>query len=76
MFGPLDQDLEPRNATWIQTANILFVDNPVDSGFSLPYNSSYFPKTTEEISVDLKAMLKSFMTDYSNLQNNPLYILG
>ena len=34
MFGPLDQNLRPRNSTWIQTANILLVDNPVGVGFS------------------------------------------
>ena len=52
-FGPLDQNLKPRNISWIQTANILFVDNPVESGFSLVDNASYIPDTIEEISLDL-----------------------
>ena len=42
MFGPLDQDLEPRISTWIQTVNVLFVDSPANSGFSLADNFSYF----------------------------------
>lgn len=33
-LGPLTVELKPRNTTWIQAANVLFVDNPVGSGFS------------------------------------------
>ena len=76
MFGPLDQNLEPRNSTWIQTVNILFVDSPANSGFSLADNSSYFPKTTEETSNDLINMLKVFMNEHSYFQTNPFYIFG
>ena len=76
MFGPLDQNLEPRNSTWIQTANILFVDNPVGVGFSLVDNSSFIPKTTEEISTDLITMLQTFMNEHSYFKNNSFYIFG
>lgn len=31
-LGPFDLSLEPRNSTWIQWANGLFVDNPVGVG--------------------------------------------
>ena len=33
-LGPLTVELKPRNTTWIQVANVLFVDNPVGSGYS------------------------------------------
>ena len=33
-LGPLTVELKPRNTSWIQAANVLFVDNPVGSGFS------------------------------------------
>ena len=75
-FGPLDQNLEPRNSSWVQTANILFVDNPVEAGFSLVDNSSYIPDTIEEISLDLVAMLKVFMNEHPSLKTNPFYIFG
>lgn len=32
--GPLDTNLSPRNSTWLRKADLLFVDNPVGSGFS------------------------------------------
>ena len=75
-FGPLDQNLEPRNATWIQTVNVLFVDNPVESGFSLADNFSYIPDTIEQISQDLITMLKVFMKEHPCFQIIPFYIFG
>ena len=33
-IGPLDLNLEARDTTWIKEANVLFVDNPVGSGYS------------------------------------------
>lgn len=33
-IGPLDVNLKPRNTTWVQAANVLFVDNPVGTGYS------------------------------------------
>ena len=62
-LGPLDQNLEPRNFTWIQTANILFVDSPVESGFSLVDNSQ-----------DLITMLKVFMDKHPYFKTKPFYI--
>ena len=74
-IGPLDQNMKPRNSTWIQTANVLFVDNPVGVGFSIAdYNS--IPKNIEEISDDQISVLKTFMDEHSYFQKNPLYIFG
>ena len=75
-FGPLDQNLEPRNSTWIQTVNIMFVDSPVDVGSSIVDNSSYIPKTSEEISTDLITMLQTFLKEHSYFHTQPFYILG
>ena len=74
-IGPLDQNMNPRNSTWIQTANVLFVDNPVGVGFSIVDNNS-IPKNIEEISDDLVNVLKTFRNEHSYLRNNPLYIFG
>ena len=76
MFGPLDQDLKPRNSTWIQTVNILFVDYPEDTGFSVFDNSSKAPATIGEITEDLVTFIKTFMDEHSDMNNNPFYIFG
>ena len=82
-IGPLDQNLKPRNSTWIQTANVLFLDNPLGVGFSTANGS--LPDTIEEISSDLTIeeissdlinVLKTFMREHPCLQNNPFYIFG
>ena len=46
-LGPLTVDLKPRNTTWLRAANVLFVDNPVGTGFSYVTENSAF--TTNEI---------------------------
>ena len=75
MFGPLDEHLRPRNTTWTQTANVLFVDNPVGAGFSLP-DKEPFVATVEQISNDLIVMLKTFFREHPYFQTNALHIFG
>lgn len=41
-LGPLTVELKPRNTTWLQAANVLFVDNPVGSGYSYVTDKNAF----------------------------------
>lgn len=41
-LGPLTVELKPRNTTWLQAANVLFVDNPVGAGYSYATDKSAF----------------------------------
>lgn len=41
-LGPLTVELKPRNTTWLQAANVLFVDNPVGAGYSYVTDKSAF----------------------------------
>ena len=41
-LGPLTVELKPRNTTWIQAANVLFVDNPVGAGYSYVTDKAAF----------------------------------
>ena len=75
-FGPLDHNLESRNATWIQTANIIIVDNPVGVGFSIANNKSDIPENVEGISEDLISVLKIFLEEHPYFQATPFYIFG
>ena len=75
-LGPLNEKLEPRKASWIRTANILFVDNPVGTGFSINRQISDIPDTVEKISDDLITLLQTFMNEHNYFRNNSLYIFG
>ena len=75
MLGPSDEHLRPRNSTWIQTANVLFVDSPVEAGFSRADEGSLVG-TVEDISNDLIIVLKTFFQEHPNLQTNSLFIFG
>ena len=73
--GPLDQNLKARNASWVRTANILFVDNPVGVGFSIADQYSV-AGDIEAVSHDLITLLKTFMQEHPYFQTNPFYIFG
>ena len=73
--GPLDQNLKARNASWVKTANLLFVDNPAGVGFSITGNERV-GYDIEDISNDLISVLKTFMKEHSYFESNPLYIFG
>jgi len=73
-IGPLDINLQPRQYTWIQNANVMFIDSPVGTGFSYVTQSSAYCTTDDQIGVDLVSMLKVFLTKYPMFQTLPLWI--
>ncbi|KAA8550290.1 hypothetical protein F0562_001974 [Nyssa sinensis] len=74
--GPLDTDLKPRNSTWLQKADLLFVDNPVGTGFSYVEDTKLLVKTDEEAASDLTTLLVEIFNGSESLQKSPLYIVG
>ncbi|EEF38686.1 retinoid-inducible serine carboxypeptidase, putative [Ricinus communis] len=71
-IGPLDSDLEPRNSTWLQVADLLFVDNPVGTGYSFVEDINLLVKTDEEAATDLTTLLQKIF----NGNKSPLYIVA
>lgn len=74
--GPLDTQLKPRNTTWLQKADLLFVDSPVGTGFSYVENSSLAATTDAEVTADLLNFLKELFGANSTLQKRPLFVVG
>ncbi|KAK1309118.1 Serine carboxypeptidase-like 51 [Acorus calamus] len=74
--GPLDIDLKPRNSTWLQKADLLFVDNPVGTGYSFVEDEKLCVKTDEEAATDLTTLLKALFNGNANLQKSPLYLIA
>ncbi|KAL0913714.1 hypothetical protein M5K25_017195 [Dendrobium thyrsiflorum] len=74
--GPLDTNLKPRESTWLQRADLLFVDNPVGTGYSYVENTSSLVKTDEESASDLTMLLKKLYNGNERLQKSPLYVVA
>ncbi|KAF4520075.1 hypothetical protein B566_EDAN007932 [Ephemera danica] len=75
-IGPLDINKEPRNSSWVHRVNVLFVDNPVGSGFSYVEKDDLFVKNNSEISKDLVTLLKEFSLRLPEFQTTPFYIFS
>uniref|UniRef100_A0A0A9H7K0 Carboxypeptidase n=1 Tax=Arundo donax TaxID=35708 RepID=A0A0A9H7K0_ARUDO len=77
-IGPLDDDLKPRATTWLAKADLLFVDNPVGTGFSFVEggDKSLMARTDAEAARDLTALLCTLYRDNARLRRSPLYIVA
>lgn len=74
-LGPLDHELNPRNFTWVKDVNVLFVDNPVGSGFSYTDSNAQLTTTNRQIAEDFVELLKGFYAKNPEFAQTPLYIL-
>nr|XP_043628583.1 serine carboxypeptidase-like 51 [Erigeron canadensis] len=74
--GPLDSFLKPRNSTWLRKADLLFVDNPVGTGYSYVEDEKLLVKTDEEAATDLTTLLIEIFNGNETLQKSPLYIVA
>ncbi|XP_006660387.1 serine carboxypeptidase-like 51 [Oryza brachyantha] len=72
-IGPLDTDLKPRASTWLAKADLLFVDNPVGTGFSYVEGGGLLARTDAEAARDLTTLLCHLN---ARLQGRPLYIVA
>lgn len=74
--GPLDTYLKPRNSTWLRKADLLFVDNPVGTGYSFVEDLKLLVKTDDEAAADLTTLLIEIFNRNETLQKSPLYIVA
>ena len=56
--------------------NVLFLDNPVGTGYSYTDNPSLLTTTNNEIALDLVAFMKGFYVDHPEFLAVPLIIFG
>ncbi|KAF7698291.1 retinoid-inducible serine carboxypeptidase [Silurus meridionalis] len=75
-IGPLDVDLQPRETSWVNAASVLFVDNPVGTGYS--YTDSYdaLTKDVAMVASDMMVLLKHFFSKTPEFQSIPFYIFS
>ncbi|XP_031840488.1 retinoid-inducible serine carboxypeptidase [Nomia melanderi] len=73
-LGPLDLDLKPRNYTWVKDYNVLFIDNPVGTGFSYTTSSTAYATTNAQIASDLVECMRGFLKKLPKFANVSTYI--
>ncbi|CAL8470937.1 g10479 [Coccomyxa elongata] len=74
--GPYDVGWKPRKHSWVEKVSILFVDNPVGTGFSYVEDGANFTHNNAEIAADLLTFLKSFLNDKPEYIDTPLHIVS
>ncbi|RCV44481.1 hypothetical protein SETIT_9G377100v2 [Setaria italica] len=75
-IGPLDVNLQPRNSTWLQKADLIFVDNPVGVGYSYVEDDSLLVTTDWQQAADATTLLKALVKEVPTLQSSPLFLVA
>ena len=75
-IGPLDVNLKPRDTTWLSQVSLLFIDNPVGTGYSYTTSESAFSKTNDQIARDLVSVMKAFYKELPEFDKIPLYVFS
>ena len=62
--------------SWTRIANVIYIDQPVGTGFSFIQNLGKFPENEERVKTDMLIFLKAFFISYPDLQKVDFYITG
>ncbi|KAK5649679.1 hypothetical protein RI129_000708 [Pyrocoelia pectoralis] len=73
-IGPLDENLNTRSHTWVKDVNLLFIDNPVGTGYSYVDKETYLTRTNKQIANDLVTCMNGFYKKRPEFRNVSLYI--
>ncbi|KAF5304999.1 hypothetical protein FQR65_LT07790 [Abscondita terminalis] len=73
-LGPLDENLNARNHTWVKDVNVLFIDNPVGTGYSYVENINAYTRNNTQIANDLINCLEGFYKKRPEFRTVPLYV--
>ena len=71
-----DLNLVARNLSWTNTNNMLYIDNPVGTGFSFTDDEAGYATNQEDVARDLYSALTQFFTAFEMFQDNAFYVTG
>ncbi|KAI2801658.1 hypothetical protein BLOT_009472 [Blomia tropicalis] len=65
-----------RNYTWNRDFAVLYIDNPVGTGFSYTDNDAGFARNEDDVARDLYEALKQFFILFEPYRGNPFFVTG
>lgn len=75
-FIVTEDGLKRRDYSWTNAYNMIYIDNPVGSGFSFTDSPKGYINTQEEVADHLYAALTQFFQLFPELETNAFYITG
>lgn len=70
------QDMKLNEYTWSKKANMLFVDNPIGTGFSTSANPSMTDKSEKQVVADFHAFLSKFLQENPQFEGRNFFVAG
>lgn len=65
-----------RESTWTTSFSVLYVDNPVGTGFSFTGKDQGYARNQTDVSRDMLEALQQFFTLFHELARNEFYVTG
>ncbi|CAF0887522.1 unnamed protein product [Rotaria sordida] len=79
-IGPIYIDrsgnLQLREISWNKYYHLLFIDNPVGTGYSFTLNDQGYARSQDDIARDLYSALTQFFEIYTDYASNPFFVTG
>ena len=71
-----DLKVRPRQTSWSLTHNVLYIDNPVGTGFSFTGKDECYATDENQVADDLYDALLQFFKLFPEYAKNPFYATG
>lgn len=71
-----NKTLELRKYSWNKSHNLLYIDNPVGTGFSFTDNDKGYATNETDVGRDVHTALVQFFKLFPELQGNDFYVTG
>ncbi|GMJ13328.1 serine carboxypeptidase-like 50 [Hibiscus trionum] len=71
-----DLSLEPNPGSWNRLFGLLFLDNPIGTGFSIAATPQEIPRDQHSVAKHLFAAITGFTSLHPSFKDRPIYITG
>ncbi|XP_072762771.1 venom serine carboxypeptidase-like [Anoplolepis gracilipes] len=72
----VNETLKMREYSWTLTHNVIYIDNPVGTGYSFTENTNGYARNEVDVGRDVLSALVQFFLLFPELQNNDFFVSG